>query len=84
LSLDVKDESFNVKTMITTLKINCVNCETFSVEVSFQGTFFKHAFFKAYKYKIVEEKICESLNYVSIKFVQVDLQKCRGKGNKSG
>jgi hypothetical protein len=31
------------------------------VEVSFQGTFFKHAFFKAYKYKIVEEKILQKL-----------------------
>ncbi len=53
LSLDVKDEGFNINTMITTSK-SIVNCETFDVEVSFQGTSFRHVFFNVYKHAIVE------------------------------
>jgi hypothetical protein len=67
LNLDVKDEDFNINTMITTLK-SIVSCETFGLEVSFQGTSFRHAFFNAYKHAIVEMIFGKKNNYVSIIF----------------
>jgi hypothetical protein len=37
---------------------------------------FRHAFFNAYQYAIANERVYKGLKYVSIKFVQIDLQKC--------
>jgi hypothetical protein len=71
----VKDEGVNLNTMIATLK-SIVSCEIFGAMKSFKGTCFGHAFFKACQYEIVEEKVSKGLKYVSIKFAQVDLQKC--------
>jgi hypothetical protein len=71
----VKDEGVNLNTMITTLK-SIVSHEIFGVMESCKGTCFGYAFFKACQYEIVEEKVSKGLKYVSIKFGQVDLQKC--------
>jgi hypothetical protein len=42
----VKDKVFNLSAMISVLKF-IVNCESFGIEDSFQGTCFGHAFSKA-------------------------------------
>jgi hypothetical protein len=42
----VKDEGSNINVMTTALKV-VVNCESFGLEESFQGTCFGHAFSKA-------------------------------------
>jgi hypothetical protein len=71
----VKDEGSNLNTMTTTLK-SIVSCDMLGLEESFEGICFWHAFFKACQYVTTKEKICKDLQYVSIKFVQGDLQKC--------
>ncbi len=50
-----------------------VNCESLSLEESFQGIYFGHDFSKLCQYGIVEDKVCKDLKYVSI---QTYLQKC--------
>jgi len=71
----VKDEGSNINVMTTALKV-VVNCESFGLEESFQGTCFGHAFSKACQYGTVEQKVCKVLKYVFMKFVQTYLQKC--------
>jgi hypothetical protein len=46
------------------------------LEESFQGICFGHAFSKTCQYATTNEKVCKDLQYVSIKYVQKDLQKC--------
>jgi hypothetical protein len=53
-----------------------VNCESFGIKESFQGTCFGHAFSKACQYGAAEEKVCINLKYVTIKTTQPNLQKC--------
>jgi hypothetical protein len=75
--------------MTIALKV-VVNYEALGLKESFQGTCFRHAFLKACQHGIAKEKVCKDLKYVSIKFTQVDLQKCitwhkkSRKGSKNG
>jgi len=71
----VKDNGSNLTIMIIALKA-VVNYEPLGLEESFQGICFGHVFSKTCQYGIAKEKVCKDLNYVSIKFVRVDLQKC--------
>jgi hypothetical protein len=70
----VKDEGFNLNTMITTLK-SIVSCDVLGLKESFQGTCFGHAFSKMCQYVIIDTKVCEALKYVSIKVAHGYLQK---------
>ncbi len=61
--------------MITALK-SIVRCDMLGLEESFHGTCVGHAFSKGCWYATIKEKVCKDLRYVSIKFVEADLQKC--------
>ncbi len=80
---NVKDEGLNINAMATSLK-DVVNYEFIGLEKSFQGTCFGHVFSKACQYVITEEKVCEDLKYVSIKYIQTNMQKCITWPKKSG
>jgi hypothetical protein len=71
----VKNNGSNLITMIIALKA-VVNYEPLGLEESFQGIYFGHVFSKTCQCGIAEEKVCKDLNYVSIKSVRADLQKC--------
>jgi hypothetical protein len=79
----VKDEGSNLNAMSGALKF-VVNCESFGIEESFQGTCFRHVFSKACQYGTTKEKVYRNLKYVSVKFAQANLQKCITWPNKSG
>jgi hypothetical protein len=70
----VKDEGSNLNVMIIALKV--VKCESLGFKKSFQGTCFRHVFSKTCQYGTTKEKVCKDLKYVSIKYVQANLQKC--------
>jgi hypothetical protein len=59
--------------MTIVLKV-VINCESLDLEENFQGTCFRHVFSKPCQYGTAEER-CKDLKYVSIKFVQGNLQK---------
>jgi hypothetical protein len=61
--------------MIVALKV-VVNCEALDKIKSFQGKCFKHAFSNAYQHATADERVYKGFKYVSIKSVQIDLQKC--------
>jgi hypothetical protein len=61
--------------MIDDLK-SITNYEALGVIESFKGTCFGHAFSKACRHSTFDEKVCKGLRYVSIKSIQIDLQKC--------
>ncbi len=71
----IKDEGSNINAMTSVLK-SIVNCESFGLEQSFQGTRFGHVFSKACQYGTTKEKVYKNLKYVSIKFAQSYLHKC--------
>jgi len=71
----VKNEGSNLNVVTTTLKA-IVNYESLGLEERFQVTCFGHDFSKACQCGIVEEKMCKDLKYVSIKFIEEELQKC--------
>jgi hypothetical protein len=53
-----------------------VNYEAWSMIQSFIGTCFRHAFSKAFQHSTYDERVSKGIKYVSIKLVQVNLQKC--------
>jgi hypothetical protein len=61
--------------MTNVLKL-ITNYEALVVIESCKGTCFGHAFSKACQHSTFDEKVCKGFRYVSIKFVQIDLQKC--------
>ncbi len=71
----VEDEGFNFNVMTIVLK-SIASCEYLSLEKSLQGTCFGHDFSKACQYAIIEEKVYKNLKYISIEFIQTNLQKC--------
>jgi hypothetical protein len=60
--------------MTNALKL-VVSCESFGLEKNFKDLFWP-CFSKAYQYGTTNEKVCRNLKYISIKFAQVDIQKC--------
>jgi hypothetical protein len=58
ITIYVKDEKFNLNTIIVALKA-VISCDNLSLEESYQGTCFGHAFSKAYQYAIMDEKVCK-------------------------
>jgi hypothetical protein len=56
----VKDEGFNLNTMIVALK-SIVSCDVLGLEESFQGTCFDHAFFKMCQYATINTKSLQRL-----------------------
>jgi hypothetical protein len=87
LDFYVKVEGANLNSMTRSFK-SIIAYEVLGLEESFNGTCFGHAFSKTYKYAIAKERVRKSLKYVSIKFVQSNIQKCitwpkqSGKGNQ--
>ncbi len=77
----VKDEGANLNAMIVELK-SMVNCEILGLDESFQGTCFGHAFSKACQYGTTNERACKNLKNVSIKVVQLYLQKMHNMAPK--
>jgi hypothetical protein len=71
----VKDEGSNLNTMII-IQNFVVKCEVLGLDEIFQGACFGHVFFKAYQYVTIDKKICKNFKFVSIEFVQSNLQKC--------
>jgi hypothetical protein len=75
---------------MTNVLKSIINYETLGVIESFKGTCFGHASFRACQHSTFDEKVCKGLKYVSIKFVQIYLQKCitwpknQGNANKGG
>jgi hypothetical protein len=61
---------------MTNVLKSITNYEALVVIESFKGTCFGHAFSKACQHSAFNEKVCKGFTYVSIKFVQIDLQKC--------
>jgi hypothetical protein len=70
----VKNEGFNLNAMTFALKF-VVNCETLSLQESFNGTYFGHVFPKACQNATIDEKMCKNLINVSIKIARTNLQK---------
>jgi len=60
-----------------------ISWEIFDLDESFQGTCSSHAFSKTCQYGTTKEFFCKNLKYVSITFVQLDLQKCKTWPKKS-
>ncbi len=71
----VEDERSNLITMTTTLK-SIIKCEVIDLNEKFQGNCFGHVFSKACQYAITNEKVCKNLWFISIKYAQLNLQKC--------
>ncbi len=71
----VKDEGVDLNSMTPTFKY-VVNCEVLGLEESFNGTCFGHAFSKTYQYATPKQRVCKNLNFVSMKYVQFDIQNC--------
>ncbi len=67
----VKNEGANLNTMTTALKI-IINCETLGVMEIFHGICFGCIFFKVANMQLLKKK---GLKYVSIKYMQANLQK---------
>jgi hypothetical protein len=72
----VKKWRVNLNAMTITLK-SMISWEIFSLDENFQGTCSSHAFSKTCQYGTTKEFFCKNLKYVSIKVVQLDLQKCQ-------
>jgi hypothetical protein len=72
----VKKWRVKLNAMTITLK-SMISWEIFSLDESFQGTRSSHAFSKTCQYGTTKEFFCKNLKYVSIKVVQLDLQKCK-------
>ncbi len=53
-----------------------MNCDNLGLEESFQGTYFGHAMSKACEYDITNEKVFTRLHEMSIKYMQMNFQKC--------
>jgi hypothetical protein len=66
----VKDEGFNLNTLITILK-SIIGCDMLGLEVSFQGISFGYAFSKAWQYATIVNIFCKYIQYVSIKATKV-------------
>jgi hypothetical protein len=62
----IKDEGSNLNAMTIILYV-VVNCESFGLEESFQGTCFGHVFSKTCKYGTTNKNVCKDLKYVSVK-----------------
>jgi hypothetical protein len=63
----VKYEGSNLNTLTNALK-SVVQCETLSLEESFQRILFGHVFSKACQYATTNDKVWNNLKYVFIKF----------------
>ncbi len=61
-----------------------MNYEALRFKESYQGIFFGHAFSKTCHYATIHGKVSRGLKHVSIKFAQVDLQKCKTWPKKFG
>jgi hypothetical protein len=70
----VKSEESNLIAITTTLK-SIVKCEVLSLDESLQ-TCFNRFFFKECEYVTTNKKVCKILWFISIKAMQLDLQKC--------
>jgi len=57
---------FNAMTIVLYV---VVNCESFGLKESFQGTCFGHVFSKACQYDTTKENVCKDLKYVFIKSI---------------
>jgi hypothetical protein len=62
----VKNEGSNLNAMNLFLKF-VVNCETLSLQESFNGICFGHVFSKTCQYATTNEKVCKNIRYVFIK-----------------
>ncbi len=78
----VKKRRVNLNAMKITLK-SMISWEIFGLDESFQGTCSSHAFSKTCQYGTTKDFFCKNLKYVSIKVVQLDLQKCKTWPKKS-
>ncbi len=79
---NVKNESSNLNTMTSAFKC-VVKCEVSCLEENFQRTSFQDVFSKACQYA-VDEKVCRKFKCVSIKFAQINFQKCITWSKKYG
>jgi len=61
---------------MTNVLKSITNHEALIVIESFKGTCFGYAFSKACQHSTSNEIFCKGFRYVSIEFVQIDLQKC--------
>ncbi len=71
----VKNERSNLNTMIIDLK-SIINYELLGLDESLLGCCFRLLFSKTCQYGTTNEKMCIRLKHVSIKFAQLDIQKC--------
>ncbi len=58
----IKDEGFNVNTMITSLK-SIISCDVLGLEKNIQGTSFDRAIFKTCQYATIDEKVCKNFKH---------------------
>jgi len=78
-----KDKRSNLNALTIVLK-SIMNCEVLGLEENFKGIYFGHVFFQSMSTWHNKWNVCRNLKYVSIKFAQVDLQKCINWPKKMG
>jgi hypothetical protein len=84
----VRDEGNNLGTMAITLQ-SIIDCDTFKLLWVYEGICFKHVTCKTCQYVTNDDKVSTSSTLVSMKDVQINLQKKifgkknQGKGSMS-
>lgn len=70
----VKNKGANLNVMTMVLKFG--NCEILGSNESFEGTCFGHSFSKTWQYVTTRKEFAKKIKYMSIKVVQLNVQKC--------